>query len=134
MNLKKTLGFTLFLLIFLSNCSISNDSDDSTNNNLVIYQEGNTTITLLNVEDSRCPTNVNCVWQGNGSVEMRIDKDNETENFTLNTLGELNGGINYPTSTIVLDLNIELIDLEPYPDGNTSYSLQDYTVILEVTD
>ncbi len=130
MNLKKRFGYILLMYIFFSSCT---NLDDNTIDDIVIYQDQNTTITLLGVEDNRCPTEVICWWQGNAAIDMRIEKDNETLYFTLNTAGEIYAGTNYFESISILDLNIELIDLQPYPEEeDTTYSLYDYNVDLEV--
>ena len=118
------------MYIFFSSCT---NLDDNTIDDIVIYQDQNTTITLLGVQDNRCPTDVLCFWQGNAVVVMQVEKDNETLNFTLNTAGYINGTSNYPDTISILDLNIELIDLLPYPQTDTSYSLYEYNVDLEVT-
>ncbi len=131
MSLKKTLGLTLVILIFFSNCS---NTDDSANDELIVYQEGNVMITLIDVSDSRCPTNVDCVWQGNAEVDMRIVKENETMDFTLNTAGFINENLDFPNSILILDLNIELLDLQPYPENGVSYTLEDYIISLEVSN
>tara|TARA_R110002033_G_scaffold17256_1_gene47207 strand:- start:365 stop:763 length:399 start_codon:yes stop_codon:yes gene_type:complete len=130
MNLKKRFGYILLMFIFFSSCT---NLDDNTIDDIVIYQDQNTTITLLGVQDNRCPTDVLCFWQGNAVVVMQVEKDNETLNFTLNTAGYINGTSNYPDTISILDLNIELIDLLPYPQTDTSYSLYEYNVDLEVT-
>lgn len=130
MNLIKRFGFSSLMFICFSNCT---NLDDNTINDIVIYQDQNTTITLLSVEDNRCPTEVICWWQGNAAIDMRIEKDNETSYFTLNTAGEIYAGINYFESISILDLNIELVDLQPYPEEeDTTYSLYEYNVDLEV--
>ncbi len=131
MSLKKTLGLTLVILSFFTNCS---SNDDSSNNELIIYQEGNVKITLIDVSDSRCPTNMDCVWPGNGEVEMRIVKENETADFTLNTAGYINDNLDFPKNISILDVNIELLDLQPYPENGISYALEDYTISLDVTN
>ena len=131
MSLNKTLRLVTFILALFTNCS---NNEDATDNDFIIYQEGNTKITLLDVMDSRCPINANCVWEGNAEVSMRIEKDNETMDFSLNTAGNINNDLNYPTSTTIFDLFIELLDVQPYPEIDVTYTLEDYVISLNVTN
>jgi hypothetical protein len=129
MNFKKALGLTLLIITFFLSCS---NDDDSSDNESTIYQEGNITITLKKVEDGRCPTNINCVWSGNAEVKMTIANGDEAMDFTLNTAGYINEGLNFPTSASIFDLHIELIALQPYPEEGVPLSLEDYTVSIQV--
>ena len=108
------------------------EDDESLNNESIIYKEGNVLITLLDVDDERCPTNVDCVWQGNAEVEMKITNGNETMDFKLNTAGFINEDANFPTSTSIFDLNIELLNLEPYPEDNKQIPIDEYDIIISV--
>lgn len=126
--MKKLIGFTLILTIFFS-CS---KNDELSNDEFIIYQRENITISLIEINDSRCPINVNCVWQGNAEVVMRITNNDEAENFTLNTAGYINDDLDFPTNTSIFDLNIELIDLHPLPEDGIVYALEDYTVNINV--
>ncbi len=129
MNFNKALGFTLLIAIFFLSCSTDDGSSD---NESVIYQEGNITITLKNIDDDRCPTNINCVWAGNAEVKMTITNEDETMDFGLNTAGFINNELNFPTSASIFDLHIELIALQPLPEEGVPLSLEDYTVSIQV--
>ena len=37
------------------------------------------------VEDSRCPTDTNCVWAGNAKIKVRLKKNGKTKDVELNT-------------------------------------------------
>lgn len=127
--MKKTLGFAVIILTLFFSCS---ENDELSNNESIIYQEGDVLITLIDIDDARCPINVNCVWEGNAEVGMRITKDNETMDFMLNTAGYINESSNFPTNTSIFDLNVELLDLQPYPEDGMDYTLEDYTVSISV--
>ena len=149
--MKKALGFILIVLALLASCSeddkVINDepiignselaikddiiNDELLDNKLVIYNKENIVITLINIEEGRCPINVTCFWEGNTAVEMRISKDNEIVDFTLNTAGEMDDTL--PRSITVFDLNITLDDLQPHPiDENMEIPLENYMVGLSV--
>lgn len=74
------------------------------------------------LEDSRCPSNVMCVWAGNGKVQIRFAKDT----VQLNTYLE-------PHEVILDDVNIELLSLEPYPEQPRQFEKEDYKIRLLIT-
>lgn len=60
-------------------------------------------------EDSRCPSDVVCIWAGNAAVEIGVWYGmGPTARFVLNTIGD-------PDSVEVGGYRIALIDLQPYP-------------------
>jgi hypothetical protein len=68
------------------------------------------------VEDSRCPTGVQCVWAGRLRLRARIDFDDSTAEREL-TLGEAQ-----PVGTGML----KLVEAQPHPqEGQTTYP-EDY--------
>ena len=58
-------------------------------------------------EDSRCPVTVQCVWQGNAAVVVRVG----SQEVTLNTAG----GTQFPRSAQVGNVTIELLEVRPEP-------------------
>jgi hypothetical protein len=64
------------------------------------------------IEDSRCPANAMCIWQGAAVAEFSLTKDNETSSFRLSTI---NMPPNYIKDTIVMGYKIEFINMSPYP-------------------
>jgi hypothetical protein len=59
--------------------------------------------------DSRCPSDVLCVWAGNATVEIGLAVGmGPTRPFTLNTLLD-------PTSVDFSGYRVTLVDLTPYP-------------------
>ncbi|MBR9921926.1 MAG: hypothetical protein GYB31_13880 [Bacteroidetes bacterium] len=121
--------FTAFLSLFTS-CQ----NDEVLPDEIIIYQEGNNTITLTAINDSRCPINATCVWAGNGEVLLTFDNGSETADFKLNTAGYSSNDQNYPSSATVLGVTIELLNLLPYPEVGETYYLDDYTLELVVTE
>lgn len=129
--MKKALRFTVIILTLFFSCSES-ENDELLNDTSIIYQEGNIVITLIDINDSRCPLNSNCIWQGNAEVAMRITNGEETMDFTLNTAGDINENYNFPSSTSIFDVTIKLLDLQPYPESDNQDTLEDYSVNIEV--
>lgn len=62
------------------------------------------------IEDSRCPADVQCVWEGNATIAIDVAMNGETgASLQLST----NPG--FPTEATYLGYSFELVDLEPYP-------------------
>jgi hypothetical protein len=64
------------------------------------------------LNDSRCPSNVQCVWEGNAQVRFLFTVDSIRTDFVLNT----HGGVQYNSDTIIGGYSIQLLDLIPYPE------------------
>ncbi len=62
------------------------------------------------LEDSRCPTDVECVWEGNARTGLRLVSDELSESFELNTSQQ--GGATVHT---VNGYELSIDRLEPKP-------------------
>lgn len=126
----------LSLSILLIECS-----DSSTNYNeveldkefnikegdsVIIFQE-RIVIKFKNVkDDSRCPKNAVCVWEGNAAVVLELKNSNgDTFTSILNTSIE-------PKEVKFSNFIIELKGLNPYPILDTAIVPKDYIVTLLV--
>ena len=69
------------------------------------------------LEDSRCPSDVVCVWAGRGVVKFSLTKNEQTYPFALSTLSMPNS---YKKDTVILGYKIELLNLYPYPKTSSS--------------
>jgi hypothetical protein len=79
------------------------------------------------IEDSRCPTDVNCVWAGNAKIEVLItDKRGGTKKAVMNTtrgpLGDQHNGY-----------AIYLTSLTPTPKSGKTIKKQSYVATFNVT-
>ena len=85
------------------------------------------TIAFLAVRhDSRCPTDVVCVWQGNAEVEIRVAfGEGPTVPYVLNTGLE-------PRSANIGPYLLTLVDLRPAPVSTTSIPPEQYVVSLRL--
>jgi hypothetical protein len=62
------------------------------------------------LEDSRCPTGVSCIWEGDARIKFHLEKLNELPtNFILHS------NRNAPNEISIDNFKISLIDLLPYP-------------------
>lgn len=77
--------------------------------------------------DSRCPVNVQCVWEGNAEIGFVFSKDSEVIPFRLNTSG------NFATSARVGDYDIKLVDVFPVPHTDSLYVADDYSARVVVS-
>jgi hypothetical protein len=82
------------------------------------------------LEDSRCPKQVTCVWQGAATVRLVAMVQGNQPNqhdFQLATAPESARSAAYE------GYRIELIDVEPHPQSATQPPPDDYQVSLRVT-
>jgi hypothetical protein len=92
----------------------------------VRFSEENTAIYFLTVvDDSRCPSDVTCTWEGKST--LMFDVINDQGNMTLS--------IDNNNSVKVFDkYKIELIDVKPNPISTKTINLDDYIAVLKVTN
>jgi len=77
-------------------------------------------------EDSRCPVDVVCVWQGNAAVVLGLTLgDGPTVPATVNTGGE-------PHSAVHGSYRVTLVDVLPAPYSTSPIDRDDYEAILRV--
>jgi len=82
---------------------------------------------LLGVEDSRCPSDVQCVWEGQVTVNVDVNAGWENiGNYTISLNESLDGLL------IQLDgYSLELIKVEPYPVSTDSIHVSDYVATMK---
>jgi hypothetical protein len=100
-------------------------------NQIGYIKSENIKIVFLNVtEDSRCPSDVDCIWPGQVTILINITKDNKDTgeyNLTLGTdfderaIKEFDG------------YSIKLMIVDPYPISTQEIELTDYIITLNVT-
>ena len=86
------------------------------------------TMTLFEVEDSRCPSDVVCVWQGTVTAKVQLQKGDHDIGF-----------YNIPMDTIEVNqqtfdgFHIRLTNVEPYPESTNPIELSDYSLTFVVS-
>jgi hypothetical protein len=80
------------------------------------------------LNDSRCPSGVVCVWEGDAEVGFIIEKANEIKHFRLHTQG------NFQRDTTINGLKISLQSLIPYPADGSEIDQKDYSAEIIVSD
>ncbi len=85
-------------------------------------------ITLINVTDSRCPTRVVCVWQGEAKVALHAQTSKKNSDFVLTK------GPNKDAAAREFEgYSIRLVKVEPYPNATQKIVQSDYIVTLVVS-
>jgi hypothetical protein len=77
-------------------------------------------------EESRCPTSVTCVWEGNARVLITATRGSAT------SVLELNSNPRFPVRAVFEGYAIELRSVDPYPVAAAPRRAEDYTVTLLV--
>ena len=87
-------------------------------------------IFFLNItEDSRCPSDVDCIWPGQVTVVINICKNFQS----LRTLNLTILGTYGPAIKEFGIYSIKLIKVEPYPISNQTIELSDYNATFLVS-
>ncbi len=86
-------------------------------------------ITFSDIEDSRCPTDVVCVWEGQADIELTafFEEDDAP------TIFHLVGRAGYPdlADTLVNGYRFQLLEVDPYPESaSLPPAREDYTIRL----
>ena len=91
----------------------------------VEFPDENLAVSFLNVlEDSRCPSDVTCIWQGKASLSFSMSQDLKTK-IILDTYEQ-------NTVTVFGKYQIELIGVKPYPISTAQIKNEDYTAVLKI--
>ena len=64
------------------------------------------------VNDSRCPANAVCIWEGAATASFSFTKNGDTHRFNLSTITMKPS---YSKDTVIAGYKIEFINLSPYP-------------------
>lgn len=79
------------------------------------------------IEDSRCPATVDCIWAGR--VDIQLIVDNELVDLGLPDDEQLG-----QSKAMVGNYEIELLDVVPYPTATDTIANASYRVKLQVTE
>jgi len=100
-------------------------------NQTTSLESDNIKVKFLNVtEDSRCPSGVTCVWQGQVKIFVNILENNQDlGDFSLTSrAGDKN------LATQVFDgYSIQVVKVEPYPTSGKKISLLDYVATFVIS-
>ena len=77
------------------------------------------------VDDSRCPTDTNCIWGGNAKIMVRVTKNGRSKDLELNTGLE-------PKEVVFAGYSFRLVGLTPEPRTNIRINRNGYVAKIEV--
>lgn len=77
------------------------------------------------IEDSRCPKDATCVWEGQATVSLDIKVGENTNTVELNLFKEGN-------SVVSEGLALSLLSLEPQPETGETLEDSDYSINLKI--
>jgi hypothetical protein len=78
------------------------------------------------VEDSRCPADVNCIWEGDAEVQLALVTGIELVRFNLHT------NPRFTNDTLINGTTISLKSLEPYPASSSNIEKSKYEIVLQI--
>lgn len=78
--------------------------------------------------DSRCPMDVICIWQGNAAVAVSFSINGNVHHLTLNTANTNT----LSADTLIENYRISLDELAPYPISSSTIDQNDYQAKLMV--
>ncbi|PKL88732.1 MAG: hypothetical protein CVV23_08875 [Ignavibacteriae bacterium HGW-Ignavibacteriae-2] len=85
--------------------------------------ENNLKISFNDVlEDSRCPINLMCFWEGNARIQLSYELGDQKKIFNLNTYS------GFTQDTTINNYNIGLIEVVPYPIHGVKFLYKDYFI------
>lgn len=143
------LSLVLIIAVFMLGCDQADDEviappvDDNPSYELgqqihikydetvIIKSEGLSVKFSKVTEDSRCPSDVTCIWAGRAVVVVSISRDG-------NELGELTlakgAGDEELSTGSIGGYSIKLMNVSPYPISTQEIKLSQYVIIVIVTE
>ncbi|GHA45706.1 hypothetical protein GCM10007103_28500 [Salinimicrobium marinum] len=133
--------FSLFLLLFFTGASLAQDSTDVTSysselmvGELMAFGERSLRFKEL-ISDSRCPTDVSCVWAGEAKVLVELYENGKLcgeEILVISGGGQASVVLEHLFSGAAYKLTG--FNLQPYPETSVKIKPSDYTLSLNVTE
>ena len=80
---------------------------------------------ITEINDSRCPSDVVCIWEGKADVKIKVESP-VSGSITLSTYDN-------PVDTVG-NFSFEIIDVLPYPISTKTIQLKDYNVTLKIVE
>jgi hypothetical protein len=124
-----------FLLLSFSGCKKEKTADNE--NYIAVNQcktftreEKSITCCLDSIiEDSRCPINAVCIWEGRGVARFKVSTQNTIHTIALAT----NKFTPYRKDTTLAGFNIELMNLFPQSEVNRRLNYKEYVAEVKIT-
>lgn len=92
---------------------------------VVNSEDNNHSLEIIEINDSRCASDVTCVWEGEARISLEL-RNNGVYTFELSTLE--------PKIDTVDNIIFRLVEVDPYPVSTVQLELDDYVIKLEVEE
>ena len=131
MKKKAILILTVLFIAFACDEDPINDSFElnklQTFTPRIIYhlENSKTTFHISDVNDSRCPANAQCVWEGMAQIDLVLHSS-VTDTLYLNTYNNL--------SDTIEKYVFELMEVAPYPELDKEININDYRITLKISE
>ncbi len=83
-------------------------------------------------EDSRCPANANCAWEGNAKIKFTLAMNKRRQIVPFELYVSKITHLEMKNDTIISDYRIEVIALQPYPESSDKIPQSDYIAEIRV--
>ena len=131
--MKNLFFATFFVSLFFVSCNNEELTDNFKTGLEVVFQQGkiyqsddnSLNFSITEINDSRCPSDVTCIWAGKADVKIEIESPHKGD-IILSTYNNL-----IDTFGIY---SFELIDVSPYPVSTETIELEDYLVTLKIEE
>ena len=128
--------FLACVMVLVWSCDKDDDSDTLNGIIEIKFDETKTVDNLSyrfkDVSDSRCPSDVVCVWAGFAEVFLEIsDIDLYFEESLCTVELELDGGI-CGTELEIGNSRVQLLSVDPYPVSTNPVDKEDYIIALQI--
>lgn len=123
--------FLIFLSVFIVGCQTSDNDDQHNPNDPEVINvdtcfdndDQGMSVCLDSVtDDSRCPSDLVCVWAGDAVANFSIKTKNEINSFQLHTNND------FQNDTVLQGYRIKLVAITPYPSSDHQIEPKDYSV------
>ena len=117
---SRLLAILSVILLFVS-CKKADLETRKDNGGVALYdcsQERKDTYICFDsvITDSRCPTGVECVWQGTALIKVTFSETGKIHQFVMSLQGF--PSLAYPSDTTINGYRIIFTDLKPHPVAN----------------
>ena len=83
-------------------------------------------LSVENIDDSRCPIGVNCFWEGNAAVEFQLATKTGECKFTLDT----HSPPNFRNDTVIEGVKYQLKNVLPYPVYGEEQAIKTVSILV----
>ncbi len=131
--MKNLILIAFFVAVLFSACDKTEDPESFEFGSESKFQHGSMNqsidhsllFSITEINDSRCPSDVVCIWEGKVDVKIVVDSP-LPGSIVLSTY-------NNPIDTVG-NFSFEIVDVSPYPISTKTIELDDYKVTLVIKE